>query len=73
MTHCCVFFYSDSSVVHVPKSKLTLRGNFDIGEEVEAKFKVAVADKENGKVSESWVNYLGKIVLLDASKYNIIH
>ena len=60
-------------MVHAPKSKLTLRGNFDIGEEVEAKFKVAVTDKENGKVSASWINYLGKIVLVDASKYNTIH
>ena len=73
MAHCCVFFYTDSTVISIPKSKLTLRGTFDVGEEVEAKFKdVVQADtqsqckKKSGNAS--WTNYLGKIVKIDGSK-----
>ena len=67
MAHCCVFFSSDNSVIYLTKSKLTLRGRFEGGEEVEAKFK-----QQKGtcgiKSKNDWVNYLGKIVIIDECK-----
>ena len=70
MTHC---FSSYSSVVSLTRSKLTLQGQFEVGGEVDAKFKVSSGNEgdqsQGSKTKTIWTNFFEKIIKIDQGKY----